>query len=128
MLDVQQDRTKPLNNKANIKYGKTLDWLRAYANNSVKYMRPKKCRRTCCKPCSNYFKPRGIPLNELQEIVLAADEIEAIKLADLEGLYQEDAAKKMKISRQTFGRIIESAHYKISDAVINGKALKLEDK
>ncbi|MEI6092654.1 MAG: DUF134 domain-containing protein [bacterium] len=91
-------------------------------------MRPKKGRKTCCKPCSNYFKPRGIPLSDLCEITLAPDEIEAIKLADLEGLYQDDAAKKMKISRQTFGRIIKSAHKKISDAIINGKALKIEDR
>lgn len=91
-------------------------------------MRPKKCRKTCCKPCSNYFKPTGIPLRDLSEIVLAPDEIESIKLADLEEMYQEDAAKKMKISRQTFGRIIRSAHQKIADAIINGKALKLKDK
>jgi hypothetical protein len=54
------------------------------------------------------------------------DELEAIRLADLEGMYQEDAAKKMNISRQTFGRIIESAHRKIADALTNGKALLIE--
>ena len=65
-------------------------------------------------------------MKELQEVVLNYDEVEAIKLADHEGLYQEDAAKKMGISRQTFGRIIESAHHKVADALIKGKALKLE--
>ena len=88
-------------------------------------MRPKKCRRTCCKVNSDYFKPRGIPLDELKEIVLEADEIEALRLAHIKSMYQEYAAVKMKISRQTFGRIIESAHKKITDALINGKALKL---
>ena len=65
-------------------------------------------------------------MNELHETILNEDEIEAIKLADHEAMYQEDASKKMKISRQTFGRIIESAHRKVADALINGKALKLE--
>ena len=64
---------------------------------------------------------------ELSEVILLAGEVEAIRLADHEKLYQEEAALKMKISRQTFGRIIESAHSKIADALINGKALKLED-
>lgn len=66
-------------------------------------------------------------MGELSEIVLLADEVEAIRLADLEQLYQEDAAQKMKVSRQTFGRIVESARAKIADALINGKALRLED-
>jgi len=91
------------------------------------YMRPKKERNIACTIDAKYFKPRGIPMSELSEIVLLADEVEAIRLADHESLYQEEAAVKMKISRQTFGRIIESAHAKIADALINGKALKLED-
>ncbi len=90
-------------------------------------MRPKKERHTCCTIDAKYFKPRGIPMAELSEVILLADEGEAIRLADYEKLYQEEAALKMKISRQTFGRIIESAHSKIADALINGKALKLED-
>ncbi|MFH0975133.1 MAG: DUF134 domain-containing protein [Spirochaetota bacterium] len=88
--------------------------------------RPKCCRKIGCSPDANYFKPRGIPSLELEEIVLTLDEFEAIRLADAEGLYQEDAAAKMNISRQTFGRIIESAHKKIADVLINGKALKIE--
>ena len=87
--------------------------------------RPFKCRRVCGTPGADYFKPRGIPLSDLQEIGLTLDEFEAIRLADLEGLYQEDAAKKMAISRQTFGNIIASAHKKIADAIVNGKALKI---
>ena len=88
--------------------------------------RPFKCRHIGCEPGTNYFKPRGIPLVDLQEVVLTVDEFEALRLADLKGLYQEDAAKKMKISRQTFGNIINAAHGKIADAIINGKAIKIE--
>jgi uncharacterized protein len=88
--------------------------------------RPKCCRKVGCAPDKNYFKPRGIPSTELEEVILSLDEFEAIRLADLEGLYQEDAAEKMNISRQTFGRIIESAHKKVADILINGKALKIE--
>jgi len=54
------------------------------------------------------------------------DELEAIRLADLHGLYQEDAAKQMNVSRQTLGRILESAHKKIADTLVNGKALLIE--
>lgn len=88
--------------------------------------RPKYCRKVGCVPDINYFKPRGIPASLLEEVVLSLDECEAIRLADFEGLYQEAAAGRMDISRQTFGRIIESAHHKIADVLINGKALKIE--
>lgn len=88
--------------------------------------RPFLCRKIFFKPNANYFKPRGIPIHLLEEINLTLDEVETIRLADLEGMYQEDAAKKMGISRQTFGNIIDSAHKKIADALINSKALKIE--
>jgi uncharacterized protein len=88
-------------------------------------VRPCRCRRIRCHPDTNYFKPRGIPVHMLEEINLALDELEAVRLADLEGMYQEDAARKMNISRQTFGNIINSAHRKIADALLNGKALKI---
>jgi uncharacterized protein len=88
--------------------------------------RPKQCRRVGSMPGSHYFKPKGIPLSILEEVALAMDEFEAIRLADLEGLYQEQAAERMKVSRQTFGRIIESAHKKIAEALVKGKALKVE--
>lgn len=87
--------------------------------------RPCNCRRICCVPSVNYYKPRGIPLSALEHVNLTYDEYEAIRLADLEGLYQEKAAQRMNISRQTFGRIIESAHRKIADALVNGKALSI---
>jgi uncharacterized protein len=88
--------------------------------------RPKRCRRIGAAPGSTYFKPRGIPLSELDEVVLGVDEFEAIRLADLEGFYQELAAEKMSVSRQTFGRIVAAAHQKVAEALVRGKALKIE--
>jgi predicted DNA-binding protein (UPF0251 family) len=88
--------------------------------------RPFCCRRVGFNPRFNYFKPRGIPTDQLQEIVMTLDETEAIRLADLNGMYQEQAAECMNISRPTFGRIIESAHRKIAGALIEGKVLKIE--
>jgi len=87
--------------------------------------RPCRCRRVRCRPDTNYFKPRGIPLDNLEEVNLTLDELEALRLADWEGLYQNDAANKMNISRQTFGNIINSAHKKIADVVLHAKALKI---
>jgi predicted DNA-binding protein (UPF0251 family) len=88
--------------------------------------RPGKFRRICQKPVANYYKPRGIPLSVLEHVNLTFDELEAIRLADLEGLYQEAASEQMNVSRQTFGRIIDSAHKKIADALVNGKALSID--
>ena len=88
--------------------------------------RPKCNRQICGMPDKNYFKPRGIPSVDLEEVVLNLDEFEAIRLADYEQLYQEEAAGRMRISRQTFGRIVEAAHKKIADVLINAKALKIE--
>lgn len=88
--------------------------------------RPFRYRLIRCRPQANYFKPTGIPIDNLEEINLTLDELEAIRLADLEGLYQEEAAVKMNISRQTFGNIIDAAHKKIADVLLNGKALKIE--
>ncbi|MGD9042562.1 MAG: DUF134 domain-containing protein [Desulfobacterales bacterium] len=88
--------------------------------------RPFKKRRVGCKPEANYFKPRGIPVADLDEVVLTLDELEAIRLADLEECYQEKAAEQMDVSRQTFGNIVKSAHKKIAAALVQGKALKIE--
>jgi uncharacterized protein len=65
-------------------------------------------------------------MTHLEEIALTMDELESIRLADFDELYHEDAAKKMKISRQTFGRILQSAHKKVAESLIQGKALKIE--
>jgi predicted DNA-binding protein (UPF0251 family) len=88
--------------------------------------RPFKCRYISCEPLVDYFKPRGIPMHSLEEVNLTLDEFEAIRLADLEGLYQEQAAEKMNVSRQTFGNIINSAHKKIADSLVNGKSIAIE--
>jgi len=87
-----------------------------------------KCKRRIAFSASvTYFKPAGIPLRDLEEVMLAADEVEAIRLANLEGMYQEEAAAAMGISRQTFGRIISSANKKIAEGLVKGKALRIEN-
>jgi uncharacterized protein len=88
--------------------------------------RPPKCRRISFMPDIIYFKPAGIPVRELEEVALTLDEMEAIRLADLEGLYQEDAAARMNVSRQTFANILSAAHRKIAEALIHGRALRIE--
>lgn len=88
--------------------------------------RPHCLRQITRWPDATYFKPAGIPLRVLEEVTLALDEFEAVRLADLEGLYQEQAAEKMNISRPTFSRVVESGRKKIADALVNGKALRIE--
>jgi len=65
-------------------------------------------------------------MSSLDEVTMSVDEFEAIRLADFEGLYQEQAAERMEISRPTFGRIVESARRKVADALVNSKALRIE--
>lgn len=89
--------------------------------------RPEKKRKIRCNPASYYFKPKGIPMNELEEISLAPDELEAIRLADLNELFQKEAAAEMNISRTTFSRIIMRAHGKIAEAIINGRAIRISE-
>ena len=89
-------------------------------------MRPKRCRKVCGSPDPRCFKPRGIPSSELEENVLSLDEFEAMRLADLEEMYHEDAARMMGISRQTFGRILSSARRKTADALVNVKLRAVE--
>jgi predicted DNA-binding protein (UPF0251 family) len=88
--------------------------------------RPCKCRHVSFQPGVSYFKPRGIPLNQLEESVLMVDELESVRLADLEGMYQDQAAEQMHVSRQTFGNIVSAAHKKIADALVNAKAIRIE--
>lgn len=90
--------------------------------------RPMKCRRVACDVSAVYFKPQGIPMCNLEEVELEMDEVEALRLADLEELYQADAAEKMGVSRQTFGNIIARAHKKVADAILGGKALRITTK
>jgi len=78
------------------------------------------------RPGAPVFKPAGIPLRGLEEVVMTLDEFEALRLADLEGLYHEEAAARMRVSRATFSRIVEAAHGKVADALVHGKALRIE--
>jgi len=88
-------------------------------------IRPTKPRRVLFDPNVTYFKPRAVPLSVLEEVDLAADELEAIRLCDFKGLDQVKAAKKMGISQSTLGRILNSARKKIAEALIEGKAIKI---
>lgn len=83
-------------------------------------------RCVCFNPEVTYFKPRGIPLSSLEEVVLMPDEVEALKLYEIDGLEQTVAAKKMKVSQPTFARILASATKKTAEAIIKGKAIKIE--
>ncbi len=88
--------------------------------------RPFCCRRIAGRPAAAIFKPIGVPMRDLEEIVMTLDEFEALRLADLDHLYQEQAAQQMRVSRPTFSRIIDSAHGKIAEALVHGKALRIE--
>lgn len=88
--------------------------------------RPKCCRRVTGEPTCKVFKPAGVPGSLLEEVILSIDEFEAIRLADLEGLYQEQAAERMSVSRQTFGRIVGEARGKIARVLVEGLALRIE--
>lgn len=88
--------------------------------------RPRRCRHVESDPDITYFKPQGVPMLELEETVLNLDEFEAIRLKDFKGLEQKDAAKRMDISQPTFHRLVTVARKKIADAIVNGKALKID--
>jgi predicted DNA-binding protein (UPF0251 family) len=88
--------------------------------------RPRICRRIRFNPKTTYFKPAGIPMINLQEVGLNFEEAEAIRLVDLEEVGQNKAGKMMKVSQPTLSRILKEARKKISDAIIHGKAIKIE--
>ena len=91
-------------------------------------VRPRKQRFLRENPRVLYFKPRGIPLKTLEEIILLPDEFEAIKLYDVDDLDQTAAAQKMNISQPTFARILNRAYKKIAQALVLGKAIAIEKK
>lgn len=101
--------------------------LNTYNLTHIALPRRKHRRRIGFSASVTYFKPAGIPVRSLEEILLEQDELEALRLADLEGLYHEEAASRMGVSRQTFGRIISSARQKSSDALVNGKAIRISE-
>lgn len=88
--------------------------------------RPRKLRRIRAMPGFDLFKPAGVRASDLKQTVISVDEYEAVKLKDFEGIEQTKAAKKMNISQSTFNRLLASARKKISDAIVNGKAIKIE--
>ncbi len=88
--------------------------------------RPRILRRVWFRPGVTYFKPAGIRMLELEEIILSVDEFEAVRLKDYEGLDQVSSARKMNISQPTFQRLYESARNKIAEALVAGKALRIE--
>lgn len=84
------------------------------------------CRRVGFLPQVTYFKPAGVPLANIQEVRLSIEEAEAIRLRDIEGLEQDACAQKMNVSRSTFARILLLARQKMADALLNGKAIRIE--
>ena len=88
--------------------------------------RPRNCRRINGMPDAKTFKPAGVPASALEQVSLGLDELEALRLADLEGLYQDEAARRMNVSRQTFGRIVAEARRKTAEALIEGRCLIIE--
>ncbi len=72
------------------------------------------------------FQPSGVPLNEQQTVVLTLEELEALRLVDFEGMYQEEAALEMGVSRKTLWNDLKSARKKVAEALINGWAIRIE--
>lgn len=87
--------------------------------------RPKSPRRVGCSPEVLYFKPRGVPLKELDTVSLAIEELESLRLVDVEGMTQEDAAFTMGISRRAFWKDLKSARKKVALALTTGKAIEI---
>jgi len=89
-------------------------------------VRPRKIKTVNFDPRITYFKPQGVPLNELEEVNLTVDELETLRLSNLEKTSQIDAADKMKVHQSTFHRTLVRAREKITDALVNGKAIKIQ--
>ena len=88
--------------------------------------RPKKCRWVETEPGVTFFKPRGIPLRSLQQIVITVDELEAMRLADFLEMTQEEVAQRMQVSRPTVTRMLSRAHRVVAEALVHGKAICIE--
>lgn len=83
-------------------------------------------RRIKMPPAMEGFKPFGVPMRELESVILLFEEYEALRLADYEDLTQEEAAKKMNISRPTFTRLYDKARKSIAKAFVEGKAIIIQ--
>ena len=88
--------------------------------------RPVKYRCVESIPRVTFFQPMGVPFGNWEEVVLSIEEAEAIRLKDLEGLDQEESARRMHVSRPTFQRVLESARRKMAEALTDGKAIRVE--
>jgi predicted DNA-binding protein (UPF0251 family)/predicted Fe-Mo cluster-binding NifX family protein len=89
-------------------------------------VRPVHNRRVAFIPDVTYFKPAGIPARQLAEVTLKVEELEAVRICDLEGLEQDGGARSMGVSRPTFQRVLYAGRRKIADALLNGKAIRIE--
>jgi len=89
--------------------------------------RPRKKRTIEYVPAKKTYKPVGQRLTDLPQVWLSYDELEALRLSDLEGLYQAEAATRMGISRSTFQRTLSDAHRKVAEALVEGAALVIGD-
>jgi len=88
--------------------------------------RPHCPRHIASLPGVVYFKPAGIPLRELEEQILPLDQFEALRLADVEGMQQAEAARQMGVSRQTFSRILARARHTVASSMTRGMAIRIE--
>lgn len=88
--------------------------------------RPRNCKRVACDPSWVYFKPRGVPLRDLDEEIVPVEELEAFRLVDLEDLSQEETASRMGVSQPSVNRLVASARKKIASALVNGRAIRIE--
>lgn len=88
--------------------------------------RPRKCRWVEREPGVTYFKPQGVPLKNLEQVIITVDELEALRLSDLLNHSHEATAQQMKVSRPTVTRMLARAHRAIADALVNGKAIRIE--
>jgi predicted DNA-binding protein (UPF0251 family) len=88
--------------------------------------KPKKSRFVQQPPAVSFYKPQGIPLFRLEQVVLDVEEFETIRLVDYEGLHLEDAARQLGVSRATCARIMDSAHRKVATALTHGHAIRIE--
>lgn len=88
--------------------------------------RPKKCRLVKREPGVTFFKPQGIPLRVLEHAVITVDELEALRLSDFLGMSHEETAQQLKVSRPTVTRMLARAHQTLADALVNGKAIRIE--
>ena len=86
----------------------------------------RRMRRVSFEPDVAFFKPAGVPMRDLEEVVLTVEEFEAVRLSDYEGLTQSECAEKMGVSQPTFYRVLSSAREKIAEAIVKGKAIRIK--